>query len=182
MWKRFDQVYSQNLKSEIGLVFLCKNVYDVPFVENAVVSCTSKAPLSWKGVLMAGSGIQLITNCRPLGELVTKPKGVDGVYPGEFFGSKVFISRRTVWQFMHFLTSLQMPLFDSTNLISLNKKGVSFSFSLNTPSVFTRLAPFLQHFPFLPGVHVQLSLKTPPQKNISFFWRFLKLPIGIVEK
>ena len=182
MWKNYNRFYTQIIRSEVSSVYLCKNVNQIPSIKKVSLICVSSKFNSVKSVLMALSALQLIINKKA--KLITSRKSIAlmKIRKGQPLGAKIFLTSGTGLQFLNFFISNVMPRLDLTRLVFYNKKSKDFNFFIKSSSVFNRLRPFFNFFQFLPSIQVVFTLKSCSDIDISYFWRFLKLPISSFKK
>ena len=182
MWKNYNRFYTQIIKSEVGSIYLCKNVNQIPSVKKASLTCVSGNPNSTKSTFMTLSALQLIANKKA--KLVTSRKSIvlTKVRKGQPLGAKVFLTGGLALQFLNFLTFNLMPQLDLTKLIRCGKENTDFKFFIKSPAVFNKLTPFFNFFQFLPPIQIVFTLKGSSDLENTFLWRLLKLPVSLSKK
>jgi hypothetical protein len=177
MWKSYDRFYSQTLKAEAGLLFLSKNVHEVPFINKICITCLLKSPLTTKNILMGLSSLQLIIKKKARLVKAKKATVITKTRKGQPVGSKLLLGRGNVRPFLHFLTFTIMPQLDLVELHCCNERSVCFNLFITPPTIFGKLTLFFKYFQFLPALKIVLSLKRAPHKGKVLFWRLLKIPL-----
>ena len=182
MWKNYNRFYTQIIRSEVGSVYLCKNVNQIPCIKKVSLTCVSDNWSSIKNVLMTLSALQLIVNRKA--KLITSKVSIAlmKIRKGQPLGAKVFITSGASLQFLHFFIFNLMPRLDLTQLISYSKESKDFKLFLRSSSIFSVLQPFFNFFQFLPSIQIVFTLKRPSDAKKIFFWRFLKLPVSYLRK
>jgi len=182
MWKNYNRFYTQIIKSEVGSVYLCKNVNQIPCIKKVSLTCVSSKWSNIKNVLMTLSALQLIVNRKA--KLITSRVSIAlmKIRKGQPLGAKVFVTGGTGLQFLNFLIFNLMPRLDLTQLIFYNKENKDFKLFIRSSSIFSVLQPFFNFFQFLPSIQVVFTLKRSSDFKKLFFWRFLKLPVSYLRK
>ena len=182
MWKSYNRFYTRVLKSELGSVYLCKNVNQIPCLKKVSLTCVSSNLSNNKSVLMTLSALQLLVNNKS--KLVTskRSQALLKIRKGQPLGGKNFLTGDKGLQFLNFFTFNVMPSLDLTRIISLHKSSKDFTFFVQSNSIFSKLRPFFVFFQFLPPIQIVFTLKNSSIIERTFFWRFLKLPVTYSKK
>jgi len=182
MWKSYNRFYTQTIRSEVGSIFLCKNVNEIPSVKKISLTCVSSSPNNVRNVLMTLSSLQLVGNRKTKIVTSKRSNALMKIRKGQPLGAKTLFTSGRGLQFLNFFTLKLMPGLDLTSLLFHNSGNNDFKFFIKSFSIFSELRHFFQYFQFLPAIQVLLTLKQPSNAKLIFFWRFLKLPVSSFRK
>ena len=182
MWKSYNRFYTQTIRSEVGSVFLCKNVNEIPYVKKISLTSVSSSPNNIRNVLMTLSSLQLVSNRKTKIVTSKRSNSLMKIWKGQPLGAKTFLTGGRGLQFLSFFTLKLMPGLDLTSLLFYHSGNSDFKFFIKSSSIFSELRHFFQFFQFLPPIQVIFTLKQPSNAKQIFFWRFLKLPVSSFRK
>ena len=154
--------------SEVGSVFLCKNVNEIPYVKKISLTSVSSSPNNIRNVLMTLSSLQLVSNRKTKIVTSKRSNSLMKIRKGQPLGAKTFLTGGRGLQFLSFFT-----------LLFYHSGNNDFKFFIKSSSIFSELRHFFQ---FLPPIQVIFTLKQPSNAKQIFFWRFLKLPVSSFRK
>jgi ribosomal protein L5 len=99
MWKKYNNFYTQTIKSEVGFTQLCKNVNQIPCIKKVSLTCVCKTPNNIKNVLMTLSALQLVVNRKA--KVVTSKQSLAQIKirKGQPLGAKICLTGGTALQF-----------------------------------------------------------------------------------
>jgi len=182
MWKKYNNFYTQTIKSEVGFSQLCKNVNQIPCIKKVSLTCVCKTSNSIKNVLMTLSALQLIVNRKALVVTSKQSLALIKIRKGQPLGAKICLTGGTALQFFSYFTFNIMPKLDLLKLMPYQKENIDFKFFIKSSIIFAKLGPFFNFFQFLPPIQLVLSLGKNSDKKSIFFLRSLKLPVSFSSK
>lgn len=176
MWRNYNRLYTQILKSEMALLVKAKNVHKI--FELSKISVTSNAShyITVKKALLHLSYLNLILGNR--GKIV-KSKGSSfdtSVKKGSALGSTILLRRDFCFQFINFCLYNGLSQSDTAKPI----RKVQFnniSFSIQSPRFFTKVFPSYKFYQEINKIQVVLFFNSFCKENV-FLLRFLKFPIS----
>jgi len=182
MWKKYNNFYTQTIKSEVGFTQLCKNVNQIPCIKKVSLTCVCETPNNIKNVLMTLSALQLVVNRKA--KVVTSKQSLAQIKirKGQPLGAKICLNGGTALQFFNYFIFNLMPNLDLLKLMPYQKENIDFNFFIKSSIIFSKLGPFFNFFQFLPPVQLVLSFGKNSNKKNIFFLRSLKLPVSFSTK